>query len=146
MDRRGFLKLLSGATAAAAAAPLIPFNRVWSFPKEIVLPRTRWQMPYFAGVDYGFDPDITVVRGAPEWFVETEPGPLYESQRNRLLRIAELQRDIDKRFRRHWGEDFEALTGEPWSADLQKCLELPPGPLANYIDYDCARGKGLLVD
>lgn len=39
MDRRIFLRNLVGAAAAAAAVPAIPFNRVWSFPKEIILPR-----------------------------------------------------------------------------------------------------------
>lgn len=40
MDRRGFLKLFGGAAAAGVAAPLIPFNRVWSFPKNIVIAKT----------------------------------------------------------------------------------------------------------
>jgi hypothetical protein len=40
MDRRGFLKLFSSGIAAAAVAPVIPFNRVWSFPKEIVIPKS----------------------------------------------------------------------------------------------------------
>lgn len=39
MERRGFLKLFGGAAAAAVAAPLIPFNRVWSFPSKIATPR-----------------------------------------------------------------------------------------------------------
>lgn len=38
MNRRGFLKLFGGAAAAAAAAPMIPFGRVWSFPSKIVVP------------------------------------------------------------------------------------------------------------
>jgi hypothetical protein len=37
MDRRGFLKLLGGTVGGLALAEAIPFNRVWSFPKKIVI-------------------------------------------------------------------------------------------------------------
>jgi len=38
MERRGFLKLMVGGVAAAAAVRTYPF-RVFSFPKEIVVPQ-----------------------------------------------------------------------------------------------------------
>ena len=50
MDRRGFLKLFGGVAAAAAAAPMIPFNRVWSFPSKIVIPDSG-----ALGRAFGFD-------------------------------------------------------------------------------------------
>jgi hypothetical protein len=37
MNRRGFLGLLGGAFAGVALDRVIPFGRVWSFPKEIVI-------------------------------------------------------------------------------------------------------------
>jgi hypothetical protein len=39
MDRRGFMRLFAGGVAGIALGQAIPFNRVWSFPKEIVVPR-----------------------------------------------------------------------------------------------------------
>jgi hypothetical protein len=39
LDRRRFLSLLGLGATAALAAEAIPFNRVWSFPKQIVLAR-----------------------------------------------------------------------------------------------------------
>jgi len=38
MERRGFLKLLGLGVAGIALDQAIPFNRVWSFPKNIVVP------------------------------------------------------------------------------------------------------------
>lgn len=38
MNRRRFLGFLGLGAAAVAAEQVIPFNRVWSFPKEIVMP------------------------------------------------------------------------------------------------------------
>jgi hypothetical protein len=37
MNRRGFLKFLALGTGALALEQAIPFNRVWSFPKDIRL-------------------------------------------------------------------------------------------------------------
>lgn len=36
-DRRGFLKFLGLGVAGIALEEAIPFNRVWSFPKQIVV-------------------------------------------------------------------------------------------------------------
>lgn len=63
MDRRGFLKLFGGVAAAAAAAPLIPFNRVWSFPKEIVIGRTlqfRFPPRFAIGDQFSIGDVVTV--------------------------------------------------------------------------------------
>jgi hypothetical protein len=38
MNRRRFLGLLGLGAATVAAEQVIPFNRVWSFPKQIVMP------------------------------------------------------------------------------------------------------------
>jgi hypothetical protein len=38
VNRRRFLGFLGLGAAAVAAEQVIPFNRVWSFPKQIVLP------------------------------------------------------------------------------------------------------------
>lgn len=38
MNRRGFLQLLGLGAGAIAAEQVIPFNRVWSFPTQIVMP------------------------------------------------------------------------------------------------------------
>lgn len=38
MNRRGFLGMLIGGVAAAAAEQMIPLGRVWSFPSKIVIP------------------------------------------------------------------------------------------------------------
>lgn len=35
MKRRGFIKALAGVIGGVALSEAIPFNRVWSFPKEI---------------------------------------------------------------------------------------------------------------
>lgn len=48
MERRGFLKLFSVGIAGLALEQAIPFGRVWSFPKNIVIApslddiNTRW--------------------------------------------------------------------------------------------------------
>ncbi len=47
MNRRNFLSLISAGVAGIALEQAIPLGRVWSFPKEIVIPE------FFAG----FDPD-----------------------------------------------------------------------------------------
>lgn len=39
MNRRGFLGMLIGGIAVAAAEQVIPLARVWSFPAKIVLPK-----------------------------------------------------------------------------------------------------------
>jgi len=39
MDRRAFLRGIGGAIASAAIVPAIPLGRVWSFPKNIVIPK-----------------------------------------------------------------------------------------------------------
>lgn len=41
MNRRGFMGLLLGFAAAEAVDSVIPLNRVWSFPSNIVLPQTK---------------------------------------------------------------------------------------------------------
>lgn len=41
MNRRNFLSLLSAGIAGIALEQAIPLGRVWSFPKEIVVPRFR---------------------------------------------------------------------------------------------------------
>lgn len=41
MERRGFLKFLGASVAGIALEQAIPFNRVWSFPKEIIFPVRR---------------------------------------------------------------------------------------------------------
>jgi hypothetical protein len=46
MDRRKFFKLLGMGVAGVALDQAIPFNRVWSFPSNIVVPNrlltTEW--------------------------------------------------------------------------------------------------------
>jgi hypothetical protein len=47
MDRRNFLKMLVGGVATAAAVRMFPF-RVFSFPKEVVVPPNSWiGLPYW---------------------------------------------------------------------------------------------------
>jgi hypothetical protein len=38
MNRRNFLSLFGAGVAGIAISKAIPFGRVWSFPKEIVIP------------------------------------------------------------------------------------------------------------
>src|SRR5437899_5787975 len=38
MERRGFLQLLGAGVAGIALEQAIPLDRVWSFPKKIVVP------------------------------------------------------------------------------------------------------------
>ncbi len=52
MDRRGFFKLFGIGVAGIALEQAIPLGRVWSFPKEIVLPNF---MSGVIGRCYGFD-------------------------------------------------------------------------------------------
>lgn len=51
--------MFGGVAAAAAAAPLIPFGRVWSFPSKIVVPRrdvVTLTLDRMAGADFAFGP------------------------------------------------------------------------------------------
>lgn len=41
MNRRGFLQVLGIAVGGIALEQAIPFNRVWSFPKNIVIPKNH---------------------------------------------------------------------------------------------------------
>ena len=41
MNRRNFLSLLSAGVAGIALEQAIPLGRVWSFPKEIVIPKAK---------------------------------------------------------------------------------------------------------
>jgi hypothetical protein len=41
MNRRSFLSLLGMSVGGLALEQAIPFNRVWSFPKKIVIPSTE---------------------------------------------------------------------------------------------------------
>ena len=78
--------LLSGAVAGLALDQAIPFNRVWSFPKEIVIPRNGfmctaeiaqeilrlWKesclsIEAFAGADWAFKEDVSVRTYRREW-------------------------------------------------------------------------------
>ena len=56
MNRRNFLSLFSAGVAGIALEQAIPLGRVWSFPKEIVVPKI------FTGVDPAFGADSTVIR------------------------------------------------------------------------------------
>jgi hypothetical protein len=62
MNRRGFLKALSATVGGVALAEAIPFNRVWSFPKKIVIrDKPFWEaMPIRMGV---MKPDAFYGRG-----------------------------------------------------------------------------------
>jgi hypothetical protein len=62
MERRGFLKLMVGGVAAAAAVRTFPF-RVFSFPKEIQLPTV-----------FGGDPGDLTKTVAPMMRMLTNPG------------------------------------------------------------------------
>lgn len=42
MNRRGFLQLLGMSVGGLALDQAIPFNRVWSFPSKIVVPKTAF--------------------------------------------------------------------------------------------------------
>jgi hypothetical protein len=42
MNRRNFLSLFSAGVAGIALEQAIPLGRVWSFPKEIVIPNFQW--------------------------------------------------------------------------------------------------------
>lgn len=44
MNRRGFLQRLGALVGGVALEQAIPFNRVWSFPSQIVIPK-----PYGSG-------------------------------------------------------------------------------------------------
>ena len=53
MNRRGFLGLLGAAIAGIALEQAIPLGRVWSFPRNIVIPPKPIAV---LGIDFGFDP------------------------------------------------------------------------------------------
>lgn len=52
MERRRFLGLFAAGVAGVALDQAIPFNRVWSFPKNIVVPN-------FVGIDLALGSDLT---------------------------------------------------------------------------------------
>jgi hypothetical protein len=43
LDRRRFLSFLGAGIAGLALDQAIPFGRVWSFPKEIVIAQPVWR-------------------------------------------------------------------------------------------------------
>lgn len=47
MDRRGFLKSLGMMIGGIALGEAIPLNRVWSFPKQIVIAKPETIRPLF---------------------------------------------------------------------------------------------------
>lgn len=51
MNRRGFLKGIGAVIGGIAIDQAIPFNRVWSFPKEIVIPQKKYMhLTYALGI------------------------------------------------------------------------------------------------
>ena len=76
MERRGFLKLISGGVAGIVLNQAIPFNRVWSFPKEIIIPEipiTRFGLDLAYGADWSALPIGTLMRiRMPERFIVKE--------------------------------------------------------------------------
>jgi hypothetical protein len=83
MNRRHFLSLLSAGVAGIALEQAVPFNRVWSFPKNIINP-SRVGFDPASGVDISAvtfrpagDPrleigDIISIAPSPNRFVITE--------------------------------------------------------------------------
>lgn len=51
MNRRNFLFLFGAGVAGIAIQQAIPFGRVWSFPKEIVVPEVSFE-------EFAFDQDF----------------------------------------------------------------------------------------
>lgn len=50
MNRRGFLAGLGTLIGGVVIEKAIPFNRVWSFPKEIIIPQKKFiHMTYSLG-------------------------------------------------------------------------------------------------
>ena len=76
MNRRNFLGLLGMGVAGLALDHAIPFNRVWSFPKEIVI-APAW---VYDARDAGL---YVSLHGIP-YFAEVPPsvGTFYGIQRN----------------------------------------------------------------
>lgn len=46
MNRRSFLTGLASLIGGVAVAEAIPFNRVWSFPSNIIIPEIRYQQAF----------------------------------------------------------------------------------------------------
>ena len=67
MDRRGFLKFFSAGVAGIALEQAVPLGRVWSFPKEIVVPRPKLTVDeIYGGWKVG---SIIRVRIPQRWYV-----------------------------------------------------------------------------
>lgn len=70
MNRRGFLKMLVGGVAVAAAAPSFPF-RVFSFPSDVVQPADYY---LFSGVELAKSSDAMMARIMEPFF---DPSPFH---------------------------------------------------------------------
>jgi hypothetical protein len=55
MNRRGFLQGLGAMISGIAIEKAIPFNRVWSFPKEIVIPKKYIHLTYALGTKVSWE-------------------------------------------------------------------------------------------
>jgi hypothetical protein len=95
MNRRGFISLLGAGAAGLALDRAIPFNRVWSFPKEIVIPKAG-DILSMASVNIVNKPlfqigDIITIADWPGRFVisrihSDENVELYSADQNFLMR------------------------------------------------------------
>lgn len=75
MDRRKFLSFLGAGVAGFALEQAIPFGRVWSFPKEIVIPNgNRFITP--EELDFAWQKEFTK-HLAPQFWFRDDSGRLW---------------------------------------------------------------------
>jgi|SRR5579864_1335360 len=93
MNRRGFLEFVGAGVAGIALDQAIPLNRVWSFPKKIVLAREGvLDRPY--GFEWSADMLERIASGNDLWFFD-HAGKLWKWN-YRELEPVEMSRPIER--------------------------------------------------
>lgn len=95
MNRRGFLSLLGMTTGGVLIDQAIPFNRVWSFPKNITIVRDTF--------------DYSDHLAAAHQFLATHDFFVKEA-----MRIFIKNANFASRFKREYNPDFAFGNGTSW--------------------------------
>jgi hypothetical protein len=139
MNRRSFVALLGAAAVGGIAGEAIPFGRVWSFPKKIIVPAYTGSQP-FNGIAFAVGREfvnLDVIAGTDL---------AYGADGTVILRKA-FRRDLTTGLIVARYEMLNQRVGEyePLSPTWEE-VKLADVPLFNTIDWSCSERSRAIVE